>query len=84
MVPYKSIRIKSKWRMASDRYSSSNGLTSEGFNVWHIRTAYDFLNGVSVAAGVQNIFDTNYTISEGFPEAGRNFFVSLQYTFVKK
>ena len=37
--------------------------------------------GVSVQAGVKNLFDRNYYYWEGFPEAGRNGYVTLRYVF---
>ena len=37
--------------------------------------------GVSVATGVKNIFDRNYDYMEGFPEAGRNWYLNLRYRF---
>lgn len=83
-TPVINLQLNLNGEWASERYSTSDGLISTRFNVWHARGAYDFSNGLSIEGGVQNIFDTNYTISEGFPEAGRNFFVSLQYAFVKK
>lgn len=83
-LPVKHLQININGEWASDRYSTSDGLISKGYHVWHARSAYDFSNGLSIAGGVQNIFDTNYSISEGFPEAGRHFFASLQYSFVKK
>jgi outer membrane receptor protein involved in Fe transport len=41
---------------------------------WPIR------NGVSVQGGVKNLFDANY-YWEGFPEPGRNGYVTLRYAF---
>ena len=37
--------------------------------------------GLRVQAGVKNLFDQNYYYWEGFPEAGRNAYVTLRYTF---
>jgi outer membrane receptor protein involved in Fe transport len=37
--------------------------------------------GVSVQAGVRNLADRNSYYWEGFPEAGRNAYVTLRYTF---
>jgi len=36
---------------------------------------------LSVQAGVKNLFDADYYYWEGFPEAGRNGYVTLRYTF---
>ena len=37
--------------------------------------------GLSVQAGVKNLFDRNYYYWEGFPESGRNAYVTLRYAF---
>lgn len=67
--------------IASDRYSTSYGNISKAFAVFNTRAAYQFKNDVSVEFGINNIFDKNYTITEGYPEEGRNFFMSLEYDF---
>jgi iron complex outermembrane recepter protein len=37
--------------------------------------------GVSVQGGVKNLFDRTYYYWEGFPEQGRNAYVTLRYVF---
>jgi iron complex outermembrane recepter protein len=37
--------------------------------------------GLSAQAGIKNLFDGNYYYWEGFPEQGRNGYVTLRYTF---
>jgi len=37
--------------------------------------------GASMQAGVKNLFDRNYYYWEGFPEKGRNWYLTLRYTF---
>jgi iron complex outermembrane receptor protein len=37
--------------------------------------------GVSVQAGVKNLFDRDYYYTPGYPEAGRNWFFNLRYRF---
>ena len=37
--------------------------------------------GLSVQAGVKNLFDRNYYYWEGFPEQGRNWYATLRCTF---
>ncbi|PIE87524.1 MAG: TonB-dependent receptor [Bacteroidetes bacterium] len=69
---------------ASDRYSTSYGNISKAYIVFNTRAAYQFNNGIAIEAGVNNVFDKNYTITEGFPEAGRSYFMSLMYDFSVK
>jgi iron complex outermembrane receptor protein len=33
----------------------------------------------SIEAGINNITDKNYSLAEGYPEAGRNYFANLIY-----
>jgi iron complex outermembrane recepter protein len=37
--------------------------------------------GAAVQIGVKNLLDRNYYFWEGFPEAGRNWYLTLRYTF---
>ena len=37
--------------------------------------------GLSVQAGVKNLFDRNYYYQEGFPEEGRNWTATVRYLF---
>jgi outer membrane receptor protein involved in Fe transport len=37
--------------------------------------------GFRVQLGIENLFDRNYFYWEGFPEAGRNWYGTLRYTF---
>lgn len=37
--------------------------------------------GISVEAGVRNLFDRNYYYTAGYPEIGRNWFANLRYRF---
>ena len=37
--------------------------------------------GLQLQVGVGNLLDSNYYYWEGFPESGRNGYVTLRYTF---
>ncbi len=37
--------------------------------------------GLDLQAGVKNLFDRNYYYQEGYPEAGRNWYMNLRYRF---
>ena len=34
-----------------------------------------------LSAGIRNLLDEDYALQEGYPEEGRNFYVSVQYRF---
>lgn len=44
----------------------------------NFRASYALTNGVEIGVGVRNLFDDNYTLTDGFPEPGRSFFASLR------
>jgi len=44
----------------------------------NIRVDYELVRGVDVGVGARNLFDDNYQLVDGFPEAGRSFFASLR------
>lgn len=51
------------------------------FTTVDISTTYRFPHEIEIQGGVRNLFDRNYQLFEGYPEAGRNFFVNLRYFF---
>lgn len=66
----------------SQRFSSSNGVqVADEYTIVGSKLSYDLGNGFLVDAGVKNLFDKNYAIQEGYPEAGRTLFTNLRYTF---
>lgn len=44
----------------------------------NLRIDYTLLNGVEIGVGGRNLFDDNYTLTNGFPEPGRSFFASIR------
>jgi iron complex outermembrane recepter protein len=49
--------------------------------VWNTKIIYDITKQLTYDVGVTNIFDKNYQLDYGFPEAGRVFFTNLTYKF---
>jgi iron complex outermembrane recepter protein len=67
------------------RNNASDGTrVSPGFFVMNFQISYHFKNFITAEAGINNIFDRNYTIQEGYPEAGRNIYASLYFNLQKK
>ena len=44
----------------------------------NIRVDYEVVDGIQLGVGARNLFDDNYQLVDGFPEAGRSFFASLR------
>ena len=66
----------------SKRYSSTDGdQVAQGFTVANAKLSYALGHGIITEAGVKNIFDRDYELQEGYPEAGRTLFANLRYTF---
>ncbi|WP_374342251.1 TonB-dependent receptor plug domain-containing protein [Azonexus sp.] len=76
--PTGPLTLSSSVNAMSGRYSSSDGRQrAPGFAVFNLKAGYRFAGGLLVEAGVYNLFDRLYTISEGYPEAGRGYFTQF-------
>ncbi|WP_159478345.1 TonB-dependent siderophore receptor [Dyadobacter sp. 3J3] len=64
----------------SDRYSTSYGTQAKSYTLVNAKASVKLYKSISAEAGMNNIFDVNYSLVEGFPEAGRNFFVNLVFS----
>ena len=62
---------------------SDNGLPlpANAFLTLDLAAAAPLAGGVSLQAGVRNLLDRDYYYWEGFPERGRNAYVTLRYAF---
>ncbi|QNL49052.1 TonB-dependent receptor [Olivibacter sp. SDN3] len=65
----------------SSRYSTSYGTKVGGFTLLHIRAAVPIWQKLSIEGGINNLTDKNYALAEGYPEAGRNYFVNLMFKY---
>ena len=66
----------------SERVSTSDGdYVARAFFLSNIKASIRIWKFLSVEAGVMNLFDTNYSYLEGYPEEGRNYFISLRLIF---
>lgn len=64
-----------------DRYSTSAGFEADSFFTANFKVAIRLPRGFTLNGGVNNIFDENYELAEGFAEPGRNFFANITYRF---
>lgn len=63
----------------SRRYSTSYGTVAGAFTVFNAGATVHIWKWFSAEAGVNNIADENYALTEGYPEPGRNYFANLIY-----
>ena len=73
-------RIMASAERNSKRYSTSYGTSVPGYTLVNTMAGVKIIKGISFEGGVNNLFDQAYSLVEGFPEAGRNFFVTLHVT----
>jgi len=65
-----------------DTYARPIGpLYGTGFGTVDIGTVVPLASGVTVQAGIKNLFDRDYYFTPGFPEMGRNWYYNLRYKF---
>lgn len=78
-------RLKEKLSMQlntsynSQRYSTTYGTTAGSFMLLNTTATAHIWRWFSVEAGINNIADKNYSLVEGYPEPGRNYFANLIY-----
>ncbi len=51
------------------------------FTAVNMNAEYQATKNLKFSAGVRNLFDTAYTLTYGFPEPGRSFYVGMKATF---
>lgn len=62
------------------QYNSSY-YSSDNASIWSTKVIYHYTKALAFEVGVKNIFDDNYYINYGYPEAGRTFYSNVKYTF---
>lgn len=51
------------------------------FTVVDVQASYRIKENIEIQGGASNLFDRNYSLFEGYPEAGRTFFLNVRYRF---
>lgn len=77
--PVKIVRLIANAEFNSSRFSTSYGTRVPDYTLLNFYASGKILKNFSLDAGISNIFDRNYSLVEGFPEEGRNFFVTLRF-----
>lgn len=55
--------------------------TLSGFALAHGKLRYQPTRQLTLEAGVNNLFDANYQLADGYPMPGRTWFVNGSYAF---
>lgn len=84
LTPVKPLNI-----FASAEYNSARSYSPaantyyklKDFVVVNTKVGYEATQGLTLEAGVNNIFDRNYALNEGYPEPGRSYFFQAKYQF---
>ncbi|NUM30999.1 MAG: TonB-dependent receptor [Bacteroidetes bacterium] len=77
--PIKQINIIVNSEYNSFRYSTSYGTKAPAFTIFNTIISGKIWKHINIETGVNNLFDKNYMLTEGYPEEGRNFFVTLRF-----
>ncbi|RZJ64262.1 MAG: TonB-dependent receptor [Flavobacterium sp.] len=75
------LRAQANMEHNSRRYSTSYGTTTRSFQIFNVSASVKVYKWFSIEGGVNNIFDKNYELVEGYFEAGRNYFASVVYRY---
>lgn len=67
----------------SDRYSDAAyaPAVAGGYTLVNIKEIYEIYPGVQLEGGIDNVFDENWELEEGYPLAGRSFFVQMRFAY---
>jgi len=79
--PVKWLSIIPSVEYNGSRYSTTYGIEAGAWATTNLKLSLHLPRDVTLSAGVNNLLDRNYELAEGFPEAGRSFFVNMQVKF---
>jgi len=78
------LNLKAEYQVLSGRYSySDESIKTDGFGLINLQLQKSFKNNISVATGINNLFDNDYFYSDGYPGRGRYFYFSVGYELYK-
>lgn len=90
-IAYMTYRFTDAWSItpsvefASERWTvktdGSLYYKTGAFGLFNFQTEYDFTENTSLMLSARNILDENYVLTDGYPEAGRTFYVNMRSKF---
>lgn len=69
------------WEYNSSRYSTSYGTLVSEYAELNAKLHTKIGKYFSLEGGVNNVLDKNYAFAEGYPEQGRNYFISMSFNY---
>lgn len=60
---------------------ASNTVELAGFTTLNLKVVYRFANNISSEVGINNLSDKNYSLADGYPNAGRTWFANAAWKF---
>lgn len=69
-----------EWNSGFYEYTNSDQ-RNDGYLLTHLDAEWSLSDSVSIQCGVHNLFDENYELDEGYPEAGRSIYASACYRY---
>ena len=78
---FKRLDLLASLEYDSERNSTSYGTTAGAYTLVNLKADIKIIKQLNLEGGVNNLFDRNYALVEGFPAAGRNYFISLAFHF---
>jgi iron complex outermembrane receptor protein len=78
-----SVRYEGGITLQDTYYKTAPGNLMYGaaYGTMDLGTVVPIYAGMSLQAGVKNLFDRNYYYTPGFPEPGRNWYFNFRYRF---
>ncbi|MBS0240026.1 MAG: TonB-dependent receptor [Proteobacteria bacterium] len=90
-IAYLTYKITNAWSVtpnvefATDRWTVNTAGTlyyeTGAFALANFQTEYELTDKTSLLFNARNMFDENYTLVDGYPEQGRNFYVGMRSQF---
>ena len=81
--PLRGLRVLPNLELASNRWTANTAGTlyfrTGSYIQANMTVDYDLTDEISIGAGVKNAFDELYVLTDGFPEPGRRFFLTLSW-----
>ncbi|WP_255609185.1 TonB-dependent receptor [Methylosinus sp. Sm6] len=83
--PIAELTLSPNVEMESNRWTSNTSgslyYRTGAFFLFNMQADYQIHENLKLTAGVRNLFDTAYTLTDGFPEPGRSFYLGAKTTF---